>query len=97
MDHEMSHIFWSSCVTVSWTAGSKLRKRAEILCLIQLGRRSAIFSQRQPTVFPPGHNDIETQWAAWIEEEVAKRIALIVFGVDVEREYRKASHDRRYS
>ncbi|ORY89416.1 fungal-specific transcription factor domain-domain-containing protein [Leucosporidium creatinivorum] len=64
MDHEMSHIFWSSCVT--------------------LGRRSAIFSQRAPAVFAPGHDDIETQWAAWIEEEVAKRIALIVFGVDVE-------------
>ncbi|KAM0791367.1 hypothetical protein ACM66B_005832 [Microbotryomycetes sp. NB124-2] len=63
-DHEMAHIFWSSCVT--------------------LGRRSAIFSQRPIPAFPPGHDDLETQWAAWIDEEVAKRVALIMFGVDVE-------------
>ncbi|KAK4054473.1 hypothetical protein OIV83_000967 [Microbotryomycetes sp. JL201] len=63
-DHEMAHIFWSSCVT--------------------LGRRSAIFSQRPIPNFPPGHDDLETQWTAWIDEEVAKRVALIMFGVDVE-------------
>ncbi|KAK4053928.1 hypothetical protein OIO90_003765 [Microbotryomycetes sp. JL221] len=63
-DHEMAHIFWSSCVT--------------------LGRRSAIFSQRPNPVFAPGNDDLETQWAAWIDEEVAKRVALIMFGVDVE-------------
>lgn len=65
MDHEMAHIFWSSCVT--------------------LGRRSAIFSQRPPaTIEAP--ETLDAQWAAWIEEEVAKRVALIIFGVDVERE-----------
>jgi hypothetical protein len=54
---------------------------------VKLGRRSAIFSQRVPTALPPGmEHNVEAQWAAWIEDEVAKRVALVIFAVDVERE-----------
>ncbi|BGP16440.1 hypothetical protein JCM10213v2_004442 [Rhodosporidiobolus nylandii] len=52
--------------------------------LVQLGRRSGLFSQRVVDLPPEKANDVEAQWHAWIEEEVAKRLAQIMFAVDVE-------------
>lgn len=57
---------------------------------VQLGRRSGLFSQRAYEVPDDKRDDIEFQWRAWIEEEVAKRLAQIVFAMDVERECRCA-------
>ncbi|BGP55827.1 hypothetical protein JCM8202v2_003434 [Rhodotorula sphaerocarpa] len=51
---------------------------------VQLGRRSGLFSQRAYEILEDRHDDIEYQWRAWIEEEVAKRLAQIVFAMDVE-------------
>lgn len=78
----MAHIFWSSCVTVSCDFRRCAPDPADQNA--QLGRRSAIFSQRPP-VGAEIADDVEAQWAAWVDEEVAKRVALIIFGVDVER------------
>lgn len=52
---------------------------------VTLGRRSAIFSAR---TIPASTTEqsLEAQWTAWIDEEVSKRVALIIFAVDVERE-----------
>ena len=55
----MSHIFWSSVVT--------------------LARRSGLLSQRLVAIPPESRGDVEVLWAAWIEEEVAKRMAYINF------------------
>ncbi|GAA5828891.1 hypothetical protein JCM11251_005910 [Rhodosporidiobolus azoricus] len=51
---------------------------------VQLGRRSGLFSQRIVEVPEEQKNDPEALWRAWIEEEVAKRLAQIMFAVDVE-------------
>ncbi|POY75151.1 hypothetical protein BMF94_1783 [Rhodotorula taiwanensis] len=51
---------------------------------VQLGRRSGLFSQRAYEIPEDKHDDIEFQWRAWIEEEVSKRLAQIVFAMDVE-------------
>ncbi|GAA6001419.1 hypothetical protein JCM10207_006657 [Rhodosporidiobolus poonsookiae] len=51
---------------------------------VQLGRRSGLFSQRIVEVPDERKGDIETLWHAWIEEEVAKRLAQIMFALDVE-------------
>ncbi|GAA5895962.1 hypothetical protein JCM6882_005572 [Rhodosporidiobolus microsporus] len=51
---------------------------------VQLGRRSGLFSQRIVEVPEEKRNDPEALWKAWIEEEVAKRLAQIMFAVDVE-------------
>ncbi|KAK4701194.1 hypothetical protein P7C70_g5040, partial [Phenoliferia sp. Uapishka_3] len=64
MAHEMSHIFWSSVVT--------------------LGRRSGLYSQRTVEVPNESRADVEVLWAAWIEEEVAKRVAHVGFSIDVQ-------------
>jgi hypothetical protein len=67
MDHEMAHIFWSSCIT--------------------LAKRSGLFSQLAVEIPHDKKEDIEFLWRAWIQEEVAKRLAQIMFAVDVEREF----------
>ncbi|GAA5961970.1 hypothetical protein JCM21900_001988 [Sporobolomyces salmonicolor] len=64
IDHEMAHIFWSSCIT--------------------LGKRTGLFSQHVVEIPDNKRKDVEFLWHAWIEEEVAKRLANIVFAVDVE-------------
>ncbi|BGP24901.1 hypothetical protein JCM10295v2_003821 [Rhodotorula toruloides] len=51
---------------------------------VQLGRRSGLFSQKTVELPPEKRDDVEAQWHAWIEEEVAKRLAQIVFAIDVE-------------
>jgi len=66
MDHEMAHIFWSSCIT--------------------LAKRSGLFSQLVVEIPHEKKDDIDFVWRAWIQEEVAKRLAQIMFAVDVERE-----------
>lgn len=57
---------------------------------VQLSRRSGLFSQRAYEIPDDKRDDIEFQWRAWIEEEVAKRLAQIVFAMDVEREHLEA-------
>ncbi|GAA5850603.1 hypothetical protein JCM8547_001926 [Rhodosporidiobolus lusitaniae] len=52
--------------------------------LVQLGRRSGLFSQRIVEIPPDKAHDVEYLWRAWVEEEVAKRLAQIMFAVDVE-------------
>lgn len=52
---------------------------------VQLGRRSGLFSQKTVELPAEKRDDVEAQWHAWIEEEVAKRLAQIVFAIDVER------------
>ncbi|GAA5894053.1 uncharacterized protein JCM6883_003708 [Sporobolomyces salmoneus] len=64
MDHEMAHIFWSSCIT--------------------LAKRSGLFSQLAVEIPHDKKEDVEFLWRAWIQEEVAKRLAQIMFAVDVE-------------
>ncbi|GAA5880355.1 hypothetical protein JCM16303_003910 [Sporobolomyces ruberrimus] len=64
MDHEMAHIFWSSCIT--------------------LAKRSGLFSQLAIEIPHDKKEDVEFLWRAWIQEEVAKRLAQIMFAVDVE-------------
>ncbi|GAA5982699.1 hypothetical protein JCM5350_006216 [Sporobolomyces pararoseus] len=64
MDHEMAHIFWSSCIT--------------------LAKRSGLFSQLAIEIPHDKKDDVEFLWRAWIQEEVAKRLAQIMFAVDVE-------------
>ncbi|GAA6059026.1 hypothetical protein JCM10212_001251 [Sporobolomyces blumeae] len=64
MDHEMAHIFWSSCIT--------------------LAKRSGLFSQLVVEVPESKKDDVDFLWHAWIQEEVAKRLAQIMFAVDVE-------------
>ncbi|GJN90701.1 hypothetical protein Rhopal_003715-T1 [Rhodotorula paludigena] len=51
---------------------------------IQLGRRSGLFSQRAIEIPLDKEDDIDFLWHAWIEEEVSKRLAQIVFALDVE-------------
>ncbi|GAA5925316.1 uncharacterized protein JCM15063_004989 [Sporobolomyces koalae] len=64
MDHEMAHIFWSSCIT--------------------LAKRSGLFSQLAIEIPHDKKEDVDFLWRAWIQEEVAKRLAQIMFAVDVE-------------
>lgn len=52
---------------------------------IQLGRRSGLFSQRAIEIPLDKEDDVDFLWHAWIEEEVSKRLAQIVFALDVER------------
>ncbi|GAA5975392.1 hypothetical protein JCM11641_004251 [Rhodosporidiobolus odoratus] len=52
--------------------------------LVQLGRRSGLFSQRVVDLPEEKKGDVESLWQAWIEGEVAKRLAQIMFAVDVE-------------
>ncbi|KAI5480615.1 zinc finger, C2H2-type domain containing protein, transcription factor [Pseudohyphozyma bogoriensis] len=52
--------------------------------VITLARRSGIFSQRTVPVPEEYKDNVERQWAAWIEEESAKRVALIGFSIDVQ-------------
>ncbi|BGP40332.1 hypothetical protein JCM10450v2_004312 [Rhodotorula kratochvilovae] len=51
---------------------------------IQLGRRGGLFSQRVVEIPLDKEDDVEFLWHAWIDEEVAKRLAQIVFALDVE-------------
>ncbi|GAA6028170.1 hypothetical protein JCM8097_006895 [Rhodosporidiobolus ruineniae] len=51
---------------------------------VQLGRRSGLFSLRVVDIPEDKRHDVDFLWHAWIEEEVAKRLAQIMFAVDVE-------------
>lgn len=53
---------------------------------ITLAKRSGLFSQLAIEIPHDKKEDVEFLWRAWIQEEVAKRLAQIMFAVDVERE-----------
>lgn len=61
---------------------------------IQLGRRGGLFSQRVTEIPLDKEDDLEFRWRAWIDEEVAKRLAQIVFALDVERASSSTSRSR---
>lgn len=52
---------------------------------ITLAKRSGLFSQLAIEIPHDKKEDVEFLWRAWIQEEVAKRLAQIMFAVDVER------------
>lgn len=54
--------------------------------VLTVGRRSAIHSERVVQLRDKDRDDRDAQWAAWIEEESAKRVGYILFTIDVQRE-----------